>query len=60
MNGFEMAYNQHGRLIVDIGYPIYECNKRFVFFKFVNRTNTNVYLVFCVSNLRLAISYIQF
>ncbi|XP_023328199.1 histone-lysine N-methyltransferase SUV39H1-A [Eurytemora carolleeae] len=28
MNETEMAYNQNGRLRVDIGYPIYECNKR--------------------------------
>ena len=52
MNETEMAYNQNGRLRVDIGYPIYECNKRFVYIKFVlvnkgtfNRTNTDVYSV---------------
>jgi len=26
--GFDLAYTHHGKLRVDIGYPIYECNKR--------------------------------
>ena len=30
--GFDMAYNQYGKLRtgVELGYPIYECNKRLV------------------------------